>query len=98
MVKKNDWQNLYDLIVTVSNIDNSPLSSPVAIFIHDSYKLPDNVVYLKPDKSSGNAQLSLLAYEAFTIGALFADGTELELDLNDQKGFPPDFYWKKEKE
>ncbi|MEO8111050.1 MAG: hypothetical protein ABI594_13490 [Ginsengibacter sp.] len=92
-VTKNSWQNLFDLVITIYNIDNTPLIIPVAIFVHDSYNLPDNVVYVAPDKNKGVAELSILAYEAFTIGALFADGTELELDLNEQQGFPTDFYW-----
>lgn len=93
-VTKNEWQNLFDVLITISNIDNTALISPVAIFVHDSYKLPNDVVYVTPN-NKGVEELSVLAYEAFTIGALFADGTELELDLNDQTGYPPDFYWKK---
>ena len=91
-VNKNSWQNLFDILIDISNIDNSPLTFPVAVFIHDSYKLPDNVVYVTPN-TNGIAQLSILAYEAFTIGVLFPDETELELDLNDQSGYPPVFYW-----
>jgi F0F1-type ATP synthase membrane subunit b/b' len=90
-VKKNNWQNLFDVIITVSNADNTPLINPVALFIHESYEFPDDVVYLTPE--NGIAHISILAYEAFTIGALFADGTELELDLQKQTGYPPDFYY-----
>jgi hypothetical protein len=91
-VSKNNWQNLFDVVINVSNIDNTSITEPVAIFIHDSYQITDNVVYVMPD-AKGVDELSLLAYEAFTVGALFADGTELELDLNVQEGYPVDFYW-----
>ena len=78
-------------MITVLNIDNSPISEPAAIFVHDTYEFPDNVIYSIPTPG-GIIQLSLLAYESFTLGVLFADGTELELDLEQPTGFPPDFY------
>jgi hypothetical protein len=90
-VTKNAWQNLFDVVITVLNIDNSPISEPAAIFVHDTYEFPDNVIYSIPTPG-GIIQLSLLAYESFTLGVLFADGTELELDLEQPTGFPPDFY------
>lgn len=90
-VTKNTWQNLFDVVITVSNTDNSALDVPGAIFIHDSYEFPNNVIYTTPS-SAGTLQLNLIAYEAFTVGVLFADNTQLELDLNEQQGFPPDFY------
>lgn len=92
-VTKNNWQNLFDVYISITNVDNTPLIDPVAIFIHDSYQVPDNVIYVSP--TDGKAQLTLLASKAFTLGVLFTDKTELELDLNDQLGFPPEFYWKK---
>jgi hypothetical protein len=91
-VKRNTLQSLFDVMITVTNVDDTPIDVPVAIFVHDIYKLPDNVIYVSPN-ANGKDELLLLAYEGFTIGALFADGTELELDLNDkQLGFPIDFY------
>ena len=83
--------SFYDVTFTI--IDKAQkLTTPVALFVHDSFGLPDNVIYLKPD-AKGKAEVMLTAYEAFTVGALFPDGTELELDLNEQPGYPPGFYW-----
>ena len=90
-VTPNKWQNFYDVIIEISLLKGDPLNLPVAIFVHDSYKLPDNVIYLMPTEK-GVIKQNLIAYEAFTIGALVSDGTELELDLNEQSGYPPDFY------
>lgn len=92
-VKKNNWQNLFDVLLRISKSDGSYLDKPVAVFLHDSYKFPNNVVFITP--SNGEAELSFLAYEAFTIGALLEDGTELELDLNDLPGLPEAFYCKR---
>ena len=85
--------SFFNVLITVSDT-SKPLEVPVAIFVHDSFRFPDNVLYVNPN-ANGVAQVTLIAYEAFTIGALFADGTELELDLNDQPGYPENFYWDK---
>lgn len=92
-VTNSKWKDFYNVNISVSCVDGSCLREPVALFVHDTYKIPDNVIYVNPD-SNGVARISLLAYEAFTIGALFQDDTELELDLNVQRGYPEDFYWK----
>ena len=63
----------------------------VAFFLHDSYK--PTIRYR--NAVGGEAELFVNAYEAFTIGAYTLDGTRLELDLNEVKGFPPKFYYKK---
>ena len=91
-VSPSKTKNFYDIAINVTD-KNKSLDVPVAIFVHDSFELPDDVIYLVPDEN-GVAQITLTAYEAFTVGALFADGTELELDLNDQPGYPDGFYWK----
>lgn len=93
-VSDSKESGFYDILITVSN-KISELNVPVAIFVHDTFGFPDNVLYVKPN-SNGVAQITLTAYEAFAIGALFADGTELELDLNEQLGYPQGFYWGKE--
>ncbi|NII29798.1 hypothetical protein HB364_32270 [Pseudoflavitalea sp. X16] len=91
-VVPNSWQDFYDVKITVADTNTGRLETPVAIFIHDTYKYPDNVIYVNPD-ASGVASLTLIAYEAFTIGALLPDGTDLELDLNTQPGSPKGFYY-----
>jgi hypothetical protein len=92
-VTQSDGTSFYDILITISDkLKTSDV--PVAIFVHDSFRFPDDVIYVKPD-SNGVSQITLSAYEAFTVGALFADNTELELDLNEQKGYPEGFYWGK---
>jgi hypothetical protein len=74
---------------------NNKLGGPVAFFVHDSFGFKDNVIVAEESKP-GEAAVTLTAYEAFTVGAIGPDGTELELDLNEPPGYPPDFYWKNE--
>jgi hypothetical protein len=97
-VSKNQWQDLYDVNIKVeSTVNGQTLDQAVAVFVHDSYGIEDDVVYVAPDASKGGAVLNILAWEAFTVGALCTDGTELELDLNEQKGYPKGFYYKDDK-
>jgi hypothetical protein len=88
----------YCITIRVENADGSPLNTPAVVFVHDSYDLPHNAVYINPKEDGGRVQFDLLGYEAFTLGALLEDGTELELDLNEQTGYPADFYWGKAKQ
>lgn len=67
-----------------------PLNGEVAFFLHDTFK--SEIEYARA--TTGLAEIELLVWEAFVAGARLEDGTELELDLNTVKGFPPDFYWK----
>jgi hypothetical protein len=90
----NALDGFYNVVVTIENVDGKPLQKPVAIFVHDSYGFPHDVIYLTPNQH-GKAEVELTAFEAFTIGALAADGTELEIDLNDQPNYPNGFYWSK---
>lgn len=92
-VVQSSVKGFYNILITVSD-KIKPLDVPVAIFVHDSFKFPDDVIYVKPNENK-LAQITLTDYEAFTIGAVFADGTELELDLNEQPGYPEGFYWEK---
>ncbi len=96
IVKKNDWQNLFDIRIEILTTDGSPLTEPVAVFIHDSYQFTNDLIYLIPDNTTGIASLSMLGEKAFTVGVLFPDKTELEFDMNNQTGYPEGFYWKKE--
>lgn len=89
-VSRSKASSFYDISIAVSD-KTKGLDVPVAIFIHDSFVFPDDVIYVNPE--NGVAKVTLTAYEAFTVGALFADDTELELDLNEQKGYPEGFYW-----
>ncbi len=92
--KSDKVPGFFNVVIKVKPTDPAVfIGSPVAFFVHDSFGFPDNVVLADVD-SSGEAKMSLLAYEAFTVGALCLDGTELELDLNQTKGYPVEFYWK----
>ncbi|MEO6720598.1 MAG: pYEATS domain-containing protein [Ferruginibacter sp.] len=62
----------------------------VAFFLHDTF--PNEIKYATMLNSE--AEIELEAYEAFTIGAYLEYGTELELDLNMQPGYPKEFYYK----
>ncbi|NOT51434.1 MAG: hypothetical protein HOP10_09180 [Chitinophagaceae bacterium] len=90
-VSTNIDNNFYDISIEIYDT-SKPLDVPAAIFVHETFNMPDDVIYVTPN-IDGKAQIMLSAYEAFTVGALFADGTELELDMNQQKGYPPGFYW-----
>jgi hypothetical protein len=90
----NALEGFFDIQILIDYKDGKPLDTYSAIIVHDSYQFPDNAIYLKKDEP---AQIELIAYEAFTIGAYLEDGTELELDLNDQQGYPKEFYWDKNK-
>ena len=64
-------------------------SQQIAFFLHNTFS--EEVVYTTMVDSE--AVLEFNAYEAFTIGAYLEYGTELELDLNEQPGYPEDFYY-----
>jgi hypothetical protein len=69
---------------------DKPISGEVAFFLHDTF--PSEIVYSLANNNVAN--ITIVACEAFVTGVRFADGTELELDLNQVKGFPEGFYWK----
>lgn len=92
-----ELEGFYNISIYIEKSDGVPLTEPVAIMVHDSYEFQDNAIYLNPADDKGKVNLELLGFEAFTIGAYFGDGTELELDLNEQSGYPKNFYWEKNK-
>jgi hypothetical protein len=94
LTKNKDYPKFYDVKLRVHSTDNAnPLKGWVAFFVHDSFGFTNEVLYSDAD-NLGYAEITLPAYEAFTAGALIQDdATELEIDLNNEKGFPEDFYW-----
>jgi hypothetical protein len=81
----------YRIVLIVEKIgDTAYQDQEIAFFLHDSFK--DEIRYTKMSK--GIAQLEISAYEAFTVGAYLANGTMMELDLNEPVGFPTGFYYK----
>ena len=82
-------KNNVRIFVKSINISN-PLKGEVAFFLHDTF--PSQIIYTIANNDI--AEFSFWAFEAFVVGAKLEDGTELELDLNQVKGFPESFYWK----
>ncbi|MCG2612725.1 hypothetical protein LZZ85_00475 [Terrimonas sp. NA20] len=83
---------LYNLRISIGqSSENSPLpTGEAAIFIHNTF---DKQILIERF-IDGVANFNLNGvYETFTLGAYTEDGTRLELDLNEQKGFPTDFYY-----
>lgn len=65
--------------LTVRATDNNPLRDPVQFYLHDTFPNPTPTVPIGPD---GTATLTIVAWGAFTVGALADAGkTKLELDL-----------------
>jgi hypothetical protein len=83
---------LYDVIIEVTSTDiiANPIISTVVILLDSTFT--ENEIYLKPINNV--AKVTVVAYEAFTIAALCDNlETKLELDLQEQKGLPPKFYY-----
>ena len=89
------YKRMFNVTIKVQALsDDKNLGGPVAFFVHDSFGFMDDVIIAEDINKIGEASIKLTSYEAFTVGAMCSDGTELELDLNDQPGYPQDFYWK----
>jgi hypothetical protein len=74
--------------------DDHLLIGDVAFFLHNSFSQP--VRYKNAGAEA--AVITINAYESFTLGAYTEDGTMLELDLQQQKGYPREFYYKGKKD
>ncbi|MFZ1255463.1 MAG: hypothetical protein WAR77_03880, partial [Saprospiraceae bacterium] len=85
-------KGFYDVVIWVELLDGAAIFHPVAYFVHDSFGFQNNVIVSVPN-DEGVPKVKLSAIEAFCLGALLPDGTELELDLNEVPGYPPSFYW-----
>ncbi|MFC4818494.1 pYEATS domain-containing protein [Flavobacterium sp. GCM10023249] len=84
------FEGLCRIRLSVYSADaNQPLQGDVAFFLHDTF--PNEIVFATA--KNNKAELSISAWEAFVVGARLEDGTELELNLNEVKGFPDEFYW-----
>lgn len=77
-----EGQGWYAIRVRVESTDpERPLKGPVRLYLHDTFD-PDTTV-LTPRRGVARARIG--AYGSFTIGAICADGTKLELDLADER-------------
>ena len=74
--------------VASANPNKYPLAGRVRFFLHNEFSHNRPFVFVK----SGQAELRLHSYGAFTVGALADDGnTELELDLSEDESLPKQF-------
>ncbi|ESU28708.1 hypothetical protein FLJC2902T_12990 [Flavobacterium limnosediminis JC2902] len=81
---------MHSITLSIRSLDaEKPLNGDVAFFLHDTFR--DPIRYTKA--INNRAEITITAWEAFVVGARLENGIELELDLNNIKGFPSDFYW-----
>lgn len=77
--------------LTVESTGKEGPGLEVAFLLHDSFA--EQIAYRK--LVNGKATYKLKSYNAFTAGVYISDGTELEIDLNEQNGYPEKFYYEK---
>lgn len=81
----------YTVKLRVQSTDpQRPLKGQVAFFLHDTFIR--EIRYTRAKDGVAEVEAGF-CYEAFTVGAYTEKGVMLELDLNEQKGFPKGFYW-----
>jgi hypothetical protein len=84
--------------VTLEVVPDSGNVAPVGLV---AFFLPPatgkEIVYSQAEEPGAAATIKVIAAAAFTAGAMTRDGTLLELDLQEIKSFPGDFYYKKKK-
>ena len=91
-VKKSLLPSFYNLTINInSETLKQQLKGDVAFFLHKTFF--NEIRYKKA--VDGIAKITIQAYEDFAIGAYTEDGTMLELDLSEVRGFPVGFYAKK---
>jgi len=88
MSGRTDWYSVR-LIVESTSPRKAPLTGAVQFYLHPTFANNQPVV---PVGSNGKAELTLVAWGAFTVGAIADSGaTELELDLADLEDAPQEF-------
>lgn len=88
-VTKTSSANAYTVVAEISGEPERAFSKDVAFFLHDTFEA--EILFAKV--RDGKASVNIQAYEAFTIGACASGGELLELDLQQQPGFPNGFYY-----
>jgi hypothetical protein len=89
-VKSIPGSRFYRVVVVVKSIDaNKPLIGKVEFHLHPTFSNPNPTILV----NDGIAELKLVAWGAFTLGAVADNGeTKLELDLADKNvNAPEDF-------
>ncbi|MEO7312485.1 MAG: YEATS-associated helix-containing protein [Chitinophagaceae bacterium] len=92
-VDESKVPEFYDVNFWVEGTKDHPLASEVIFYIHDSFR-PSVFTFTFDEitQAGGVAKDHVLAYGAFTIGAITDNGqTMLELDLAENKGYPAKF-------
>ena len=87
LVRAVDSDNdFFRVLLRVTAPDSMPLpaGSTVVFHLHSTFRPPVRSVVMDQHK----AALELVAWGAFTVGAVLPDGTELELDLSDPTDVP----------
>jgi hypothetical protein len=79
--------HLFKVTLTVVSSDKSKFLGKVTFHLHPTFINAVRTV----ESENGVAQLHLIAYGAFTVGVVTEDGTQLELDLSEDKSFPEVF-------
>jgi len=89
-VKTTNIIGLYNVDIWIESIDSREMpKGAVAFFVHNQF---DDVIEFA-SFSEGKATIHKSGvYEAFTVGAYTEDETLLEFDLNEQPGYPANFY------
>lgn len=83
-------EDLYDVVLKVESTDAAnPLSGTIKFHLHPTFFNSNPIIFVQ----DGKAELKLVAWGAFTVGAEADNGdTQLELDLAEEKwGFPEEF-------
>ena len=76
-------------IALTADYGERPLTGDVAFFLHPTFK-----EFIKYKKAmNGKAEIAIKGYSAFVVGVYTEDGIMLELDLQQVKGFPKEFYY-----
>jgi hypothetical protein len=94
-VKADRASGLFVITAEVkSEKEDHLLIGDVAFFLHNSF--PQQIRY--KNAGTGAASITINSHGSFTLGAYTEDGTMLELDLQQQKGYPREFYHKEKKD
>jgi hypothetical protein len=89
----NPWDGVNQLFkVTIQVEDIEEATGACVVALHSTFKSPIKPLVME----NGKAELSVIAYGAFTVGALVMvsgvdDPVMLELDLSDLESAPPEF-------
>lgn len=85
--QRGGWYSV-ELVVESTAPRSDPLHGQVRFLLHPTFANDRPVVPVAPD---GRATLNIVAWGAFTAGAITQDGATLELDLARLESAPPEF-------